>query len=644
MQRLHIFRAYYFYGEHMSQRTVTVDGKSISTDGSIIRDVVRDKRAVAARVGGRLVDLSAPLDEGQDIETVPADSDEGVHIIRHSAAHVMAEAVKQLFPDAKPTIGPATEDGFYYDFDREASFTPEDLEKIEQKMEELVKADLPFIRKDMSRQEAMAFFRERGEPYKVEIIQDMDDEVCDVSLYEQGSFVDLCRGPHVPSTGYIKAFKLLSIAGAYWRGDEKNRMLQRIYGTAFGSPKELKNHLNFLEEAKKRDHRKLGRELDLFMFSDDAGPGLVIYMPKGGRLRSLIEEFEKKLHFRRGYDIVYGPNILRGRLWEISGHMDNYKENMYFTELDSQLYGIKPMNCLSHIMIYKSKVRSYRDLPLRYFEMGSVTRNEKSGVIHGLLRTRQFTQDDAHIFCRPDQLIGEITAIIDMVAEVMAVFGFSYDMEISTRPEQSMGSEEMWDLATQALKDALDKKGLPYDINEGDGAFYGPKIDVKIKDAIGRSWQCATIQCDFNLPERFDIHYIGSDGERHRPVMLHRVILGSIERFIGVLIEHFAGAFPVWIAPVQAVVMNITDTQADYAADVAARLRASDVRIELDTRNEKIGYKIREARQQKVPYMLIIGDREKEEGTVTVRERSGDQQTMTADEFIRIVRQAQPVI
>ncbi len=628
----------------MSQHTVTVDGKSISTDGSIIRDVVRDKRAVAVRIDGRLVDLSTPLAEGQDIATVPADSGEGVHIIRHSAAHVMAEAVKQLFPDAKPTIGPATEDGFYYDFDRSQSFTPEDLEKIEKKMEELVKADLPFIRKDMSRQEATAFFREKGEPYKVEIIQDMDDEVCDVSIYEQGSFVDLCRGPHVPSTGYIKAFKLLSIAGAYWRGDEKNRMLQRIYGTAFGSPKDLKSYLNFLEEAKKRDHRKLGRELDLFMFSDDAGPGLVIYMPKGGRLRSLIEEFEKKLHFRRGYDIVYGPNILRGRLWEISGHMDNYKENMYFTELDSQLYGIKPMNCLSHIMIYKSKVRSYRDLPLRYFELGSVTRNEKSGVIHGLLRTRQFTQDDAHIFCRPDQLIEEITAIIDMVSEVMAVFGFSYDMEISTRPEQSMGSEEMWDMATQALKDALDKKGLPYDINEGDGAFYGPKIDVKIKDAIGRSWQCATIQCDFNLPERFDIHYIGSDGERHRPVMLHRVILGSIERFIGVLIEHFAGAFPVWISPVQAVVMNITDAQADYAADVAARLRADDVRIELDTRNEKIGYKIREARQQKVPYMLIMGDREKEEGTITVRERSGDQKTMTADEFIRIVREAQPVI
>ncbi len=628
----------------MPQRTVTVDGKSVSTDGSIIRDVIRDKRAVAVRIDGIPADLSAPLAEGQNIQTVSADSDEGIHIIRHSAAHVMAEAVKQLFPDAKPTIGPATEDGFYYDFDRDESFTPEDLEKIEKKMEELVKADLPFTRKIMSRQEAETFFEKKGEPYKAEIIRDMDDDVCDVSLYEQGSFVDLCRGPHVPSTGHIKAFKLLSIAGAYWRGDEKNRMLQRIYGTAFGSPKALKDYLNFLEEAKKRDHRKLGRELELFMFADEAGPGLVIYMPKGGRLRSLIEEFEKKLHFRRGYDIVYGPSILRGRLWEISGHMDNYKDNMYFTELDSQLYGIKPMNCLSHILIYKSKVRSYRDLPLRYFELGNVTRNEKSGVIHGLLRTRQFTQHDAHIFSRPDQLIDEITAIIDMVAEVMAVFGFSYDMEISTRPEQSMGSEEMWDMATQALKDALDKKGLPYDINEGDGAFYGPKIDVKIKDAIGRSWQCATIQCDFNLPERFDIHYIGSDGERHRPVMLHRVILGSIERFIGVLIEHFAGAFPVWISPVQAVVMNITDAQADYAADVAARLRASDVRIELDTRNEKIGYKIREARQQKVPYMLITGDREKDEGTVTVRERSGDQKTMTLEEFIRIIRESHPVI
>lgn len=628
----------------MSQVTVTVDGKSITTEGSVLKDVIQNKRAVAARFDGNVLDLSAPLQDGQAIETIDMDSQEGLQIVRHSTAHVMAEAVKQLFPAAKPTIGPATEEGFYYDFDRDVSFSTEDLEKIEKKMEEIISENQPFIRKEVSKDEAKAFFQERGETYKVEIINDLGEETSTVTLYELGSFTDLCRGPHVPSTGYIKAFKLLSVAGAYWRGDEKNRMLQRIYGTAFNSPKALKEYLNFLEEARKRDHRKLGRELELFMFSDDAGPGLVIYMPKGGMLRSLIEDFEKKLHFRKGYDIVYGPSILRGRLWEISGHMDNYKENMYFTELDEQLYGIKPMNCLSHILIYKSKVRSYRDLPLRYFELGSVTRNEKSGVIHGLLRTRQFTQDDAHIFCSPDQLIDEITAIIDMVAEVMAIFGFSYSMEVSTRPEKAMGSDEMWDLATQALKDALDKKGLPYDINEGDGAFYGPKIDVKIKDAIGRSWQCATIQCDFNLPERFDIHYIGADGERHRPVMLHRVILGSIERFIGVLIEHFAGAFPVWIAPVQAVVMNITDAQADYTTDVTKKLRCSDVRAEVDLRNEKIGYKIREARLQKVPYMIVIGDREKEEGTVTVRERSGEQKTMTLDNFIKIVHDAQPVI
>lgn len=628
----------------MSQITVTVDGKSIATEGSTLRDVIRDKRAVAARVDGNLSDLSTPLASGQTIETVEADSQEGIHIIRHSAAHIMAEAVKMLFPDAKPTIGPATEEGFYYDFDRPESFSAEDLEKIEAAMEELIGKNEAFTCREMSKNDAIAFFKEKGEPYKVEILQDLGEEVEKVTIYEQGSFVDLCRGPHVPSSGHVKAVKLLSVAGAYWRGNEKNKMLHRIYGTAFSSPKALKEYLNFIEEAKKRDHRKLGRELELFMFSEDTGPGLVIYMPKGGKLRSLIEDFEKKLHFRRGYDIVYGPNILRGRLWEISGHMENYKENMYFTELDEEVYGIKPMNCLSHIVIYKSKIRSYRDLPLRYFELGSVTRNEKSGVIHGLLRTRQFTQDDAHIFCSPDQLIDEITAIIDMVAEVMAIFGFSYSMEISTRPEQSMGSEEMWDQATKALKDALDKKGLPYDINEGDGAFYGPKIDVKIKDAIGRSWQCATIQCDFNLPERFDIHYIGSDGEKHRPVMLHRVILGSLERFIGVLIEHFAGAFPVWISPVQAIIMNITDAQTDYTEQVAAKLRSNDIRIELDTRNEKIGFKIREARLQKVPYMVVIGDREKEEGTVTIRERSGDQKTMGIDDFIKIIKDAEPVI
>ena len=628
----------------MPEITVTVDGKPVSTGGATIRDLIADKRVIAARVNGVLADLSSPLAAGQTIETVKPDSPEGIQILRHSTSHLMAEAVKILYPNTKPTIGPSTEEGFYYDFDREEPFSSEDLAKIEEKMNELVKENAPFIRKEMKKADAVAYFEQKGEPYKVEIIKDLGDDVDSVSIYEQGTFTDLCRGPHVPSTGYLKAFKLLSVAGAYWRGDEHNKMLQRIYGTAFSSPKELQQYLNFLEEARKRDHRKLGRELELFMFSDDVGPGIVIYMPKGGRLRSILEDFEKKLHFRRGYDIVYGPSILRGKMWEISGHMDNYKENMYFTEVDEQVYGIKPMNCLSHIMIFKSKVRSYRDLPLRYFELGNVTRHEKSGVIHGLLRTRQFTQDDAHIFCRPDQLIEEITSIIDMVREVMAVFGFEYTMEISTRPEKSMGSAEMWEMATKALMDSLDKIGFPYDINEGDGAFYGPKIDVKIKDAIGRSWQCATIQCDFNLPERFDTHYIGSDGSRHRPVMLHRVILGSIERFIGVLIEHFAGAFPVWLSPVQAIVMNITDAQNEYAVSIAEALKEREVRTELDARNEKIGFKIREARLQKVPYMVIVGDREKDEGTITLRSRDGEQQAMRLDEFIALVKSADPVI
>ncbi|MGC9325620.1 MAG: threonine--tRNA ligase [Desulfomonilia bacterium] len=628
----------------MSEMNVTVDGKSVSTGGSIILDVVKDRNVVAARINGDLVDLSAPLADGMSIETVRMNTPEGNDIIRHSTSHIMAEAVKLLFPDAKPTIGPSTEDGFYYDFDRQETFSAEDLEKIEKKMEELVQEDAPFVRTEMKKEEAREFFKERGEPYKVEIIDDLDDDVQSVSLYEQGTFVDLCRGPHVPSTGYIKAFKLLSLAGAYWRGDERNKMLQRIYGTAFSTEKELKQHLTFLEEARRRDHRKLGKELELFLTSDELGPGMVVYMPKGGMLRTLLEDFEKRLHFKRGYQIVYGPSILRGKLWEISGHMENYKENMYFTELDGQLYGIKPMNCLSHILIYKSKVRSYRDLPLRYFELGNVTRHEKSGVIHGLLRTRQFTQDDAHIFCRPDQLIDEITAIINMVEDVMAVFGFEYTMEISTRPEKSIGSDQDWEMATTALKEALDTRGFPYEINEGDGAFYGPKIDVKIKDAIGRQWQCATIQCDFSLPERFDASFIGSDGEKHRPVMLHRVILGSIERFIGVLIEHFAGAFPLWLAPVQAVVMNITDNQAEYAAQIADTLREAEVRVEVDARNEKIGYKIREARLQKVPYMIIVGDREKQENTIALRDRDGNQRTLGVDAFVSLVKEAQPVI
>ena len=620
--------------------TLMLDGTAVPF-GKTIRDLVKGRDIIAAKINGNAVDLLTELTGTETVETIKADSKEGLDVIRHSCAHIMAEAVKMLFPDARPTIGPSTEDGFYYDFDRNTPFTLDDLGKIEGKMVELIKADQPFIRKELSRKDAIAYFEKSGEPYKVEILNELTEP--EVSIYEQGSFVDLCRGPHVPSTGYVKASKLLSVAGAYWRGDEKNKMLQRIYGTAFASKDALKEYLNFLEEAKKRDHRRLGKELELFMINDDIGPGMVVFMPKGGLLRSILEDFEKRLHLKNGYDIVYGPSLLRGRLWEISGHMDNYKENMYFSEVDGQLYGIKPMNCLSHIQIYKAKVRSYRDLPLRYFELGSVTRHEKSGVLHGLMRVRQFTQDDAHIFCRPDQIVEEITSVINLVEKVMAIFGFNYEVEVSTKPEKSIGSDEDWALATSALIESLNKKGLPYDINEGDGAFYGPKIDIKIKDAIGRKWQCATIQCDFALPQKFDIHYIGADGGKHRPVMLHRVIFGSMERFIGVLIEHYAGAFPLWIAPVQAVVMNITDSQMDYARNVTERLKDAEIRVEFDDRNEKIGFKIREARLAQVPFMLVIGDREKSEDIIMVRDRSGQQNPSSVEEFIKMVKNAIPL-
>jgi len=630
----------FIYGDRMSE-TVMLDSKEVPA-GNTVKELMKGRDVVAAIIGGKAIDLSTKLTGGEIIHTIKGDSKEGLDVIRHSCAHIMAEAVKILFPDARPTIGPSTEDGFYYDFDRDTPFSVEDMEKIENKMAELIKADSPFIRKEMSRQDAIDFFSKACEPYKVEILNEIEGQ--DVSIYQQGSFIDLCLGPHVPSTGYIKAFKLLSVAGAYWRGSEKNKMLQRIYGTAFASKDALKEYLNFVEEAKKRDHRKLGKELELFMINDEAGPGLVIYLPKGGMLRYLIEEFDRKLHLRNGYQIVNGPYILRGRLWEISGHMDNYQENMYLSEIDDQVYGIKPMNCLSHILIYKSKVRSYRDLPLRLFELGTVTRREKSGVLHGLMRVRQFTQDDAHIFCRPDQIVEEVSAVIDLVEKVMTVFGFNYEMEVSTRPEKSIGSDEDWEMATNVLIESLDKKGLKYDINEGDGAFYGPKIDIKIKDAIGRKWQCATIQCDFALPERFDIHYIGADGHKHRPVMLHRVVLGAVERFMGVLIEHFAGAFPTWISPVQAIVMNITENQADYIKEIFGKLVEADVRAELDDRNEKIGFKIREARNAKVPYMLIAGDKEKEENIVMVRDRSGEQNPMTVEEFIKIIKNANPLV
>jgi threonyl-tRNA synthetase len=614
--------------------------KKVYPAGIAPRDILQDnwiensRDMVAAELNGHAVDLSVPLTESGPLSFISIRSPKGLDILRHSTSHVMAQAVQELFPDVKITIGPAVEDGFYYDFDTPRPFTPEDLELIESRMMEIVKGELPFRRIVMPRNEAIGFFQEKNETYKVELLHQIDSE--DVSLYAQGGFTDLCRGPHIPDTGYIRAFKLTKLAGAYWRGDERNPMLQRVYGTAFASWEDLKHYLHVLEEAKKRDHRKLGRELDLFSISEDVGPGLVIWHPKGALLRYLIEEFERKEHLKRGYQLVVGPQILKKDLWERSGHFDNYREQMYFTTVDGVDYGIKPMNCLAHMQVYKSKIRSYRELPLRFFELGTVHRHEKSGVLHGLLRVRQFTQDDAHILCTPEQLNDEIIGIVKFVRDVMEIFGFEYTMELSTRPEKSIGTDEDWERATSALEKALQDLGAAYDINEGDGAFYGPKIDIKLKDALSRSWQCATIQCDFTLPERFDLTYVDSDGERKRPVMIHRVVLGAIERFLGVLVEHYAGAFPLWLSPVQAVVMTITDRQSEYAREVARKLRSHSARVEEDLRNEKIGFKIREARGQKIPYMLIIGDKEMESKTISIRKRGEDTTAaMSVETFLK---------
>jgi threonyl-tRNA synthetase len=596
--------------------------------------------AVAARINGDLLDLSRTVDGDASLEIIDVNSREGLSILRHSISHVMAQAVQETFENVKVSIGPSIEDGFYYDFDYMNTFTPEDLAKIESRMKEIVASDLPFIREEVTRDKAIAIFSAKGESYKVELINDLPADVQQVSLYSQGEYVDLCRGPHIPSTGMIKAFKLTSVAGAYWRGDEKNRMLQRIYGTGFATQKELDDHLRFIEEAKRRDHRRLGKELDLFQVNDEVGPGLIIFHPKGAMLRTIIEDWERKEHLKRGYDIVQGPQILRGELWKRSGHFDNYKDMMYFTEVEDQVYGIKPMNCLAHMMIYRSKIRSYRDLPLRYFELGTVHRHEKTGVLHGLLRARQFTQDDAHILCTPEQLNSEIRAIADFVAYAMKIFGFEYEVELSTRPAKSIGSDEDWERATFALEQSLKDNNMSYDINEGDGAFYGPKIDFKLKDALKRKWQCATIQCDFTLPDRFDLNYIGADGEKHRPVMLHRVILGAIERFMGVLIEHHAGAFPVWLSPVQATVLTVTDNHKEYAEGVFRKLLDAGVRVEKDFRNEKLGFKIREAQNQKIPYMLVIGGKEVESGCVSPRQRDGQNLgMMDPDQFINLINE-----
>jgi threonyl-tRNA synthetase len=596
--------------------------------------------AVAAKVNRVPVDLASVLSGDAAIEPIAAASAEGLSILRHSMAHVMAQAVQDTFAGVQVSIGPSIEDGFYYDFEYAESFTPQDLERIESRMREIAAANHPFERRDVSREEAVDLFSKKGERYKVELLNDLPADVKTVSLYRQNGYIDLCRGPHIPTTGMVSAFKLLTVAGAYWRGDERNKMLQRIYGTGFATQEALDEHLRLLEEARKRDHRRLGKELDLFQLSDEAGPGLVIFHPKGTLLRTIIEEWERKEHLKRGYDMVIGPQILKVDLWKRSGHFDHYRENMYFTEVDEQLYGIKPMNCLSHMLIYKTKIRSYRDLPLRYFELGTVHRHEKAGVLHGLMRVRQFTQDDAHILCTPVQLNGEIRAIADFVGYAMGIFGFEYEVELSTRPENSIGSDEDWELATRALEGALRDNGMAYEVNEGDGAFYGPKIDFKLKDALKRKWQCATIQCDFTLPERFDLSYVGEDGEKHRPVMLHRVILGAIERFMGVLIEHHAGAFPLWLSPVQAVLVTVTDKHIPFGEDVRKRLLAAGIRVEGDFRNEKLGFKIREAQMQKTPFMLVIGDREVASGQVSPRQRDGQNLgSIGVDAFIDLVRE-----
>jgi len=585
------------------------------------------EKVAAFKINGEMKDISTEIDSSVELEPVYIDSQEGLQILRHSAAHVMAEAVKDLFPGVQVTIGPAIKDGFYYDFDYERPFDAKDLPKIESKMTEIIKKDLPFIRSEVLSDEAIEFFKSQGEIYKVELIEDLSEEK--VSIYKQGNFTDLCRGPHLPSTGKIKAFHLTHVAGAYWRGDETKAMLSRIYGIAFADQESLDAHLENLEEAKKRDHRKLGRELDLFSIQEDLGPGLILWHPKGGTIRTIIEDFWRQEHYKAGYEIVYSPHIGRSKLWQTSGHLDYYQENMYSPmDIEGQEFFIKPMNCPFHIMIYRSRIRSYRELPLRWAEMGTVYRFERSGVLHGLLRVRGFTQDDAHIFCRPDQIEDEVLNCLDLTLHLLRSFGFhEYEVMLSVRdPERKqkyIGKDDMWEMAEGSLVNALERRKLSYKREEGEAVFYGPKIDIKIKDALGRAWQCTTVQFDFTLPERFDMTFIGKDGQEHRPYMVHRALLGSLERFFGILIEHYGGAFPVWLAPVQAIILTITDRNIPYGEDLLKILFGSGVRSEKDFRNEKLSFKVRDAQTKKIPYMVIIGDKEMETGNVTVRLRDG---------------------
>lgn len=605
-----------------------------------VLDIARDiseglaRAACAGQVNGETVDLRTVIDQDASLEILTAKDAEGLGVLRHTASHVMAQAVKRLYPGVKLAIGPSIADGFYYDMDFEKPLTSDDFEKIEAEMKKIVKEDLEITRFTLPRAEAIAYMQKRCEPYKVELIEDLPQDA-EISFYSQGEFVDLCAGPHLMSTKAVgKAFQILSLAGAYWRGNEKNKMLTRLYATAFAKKEDLENYITMMEEAKKRDHRRLGKELGLFMLHD-AGPGFPFYLPKGMVLKNTLLDYWRQLHKRAGYVEISTPIILNRSLWETSGHWDHYKNNMYTTVIDDQDYAIKPMNCPGGVLVYASESRSYRDLPLRMGELGLVHRHEKSGQLHGLMRVRSFTQDDAHIFMTPEQIRDEIKGVVALIDEVYSLFGFPYHVELSTRPEDSMGSDEDWEMATSALQGALDDLGLDYVINEGDGAFYGPKIDFHLVDCIGRTWQCGTIQLDFQLPQRFELEYIGADGEKHRPIMIHRVVYGSIDRFIGILIEHYAGAFPTWLAPVQAKVLPISDKYMEYAKTVRDRLDEAGIRVELDTRSEKIGYKIREAQTAKIPYMLIVGQKEEEEGTVSVRSRAaGDEGARTLEAFL----------
>lgn len=591
------------------------------------------RTAIGGEINGEPVDYVTALETDVELNLVKFEDEAGKVFLRHTGSHILAQAVKRLYPAAKLAIGPAIKDGFYYDIDTDHPFTPEDLEKIEGEMKKIIKEDHPVSRFQLPRDEAIEFVKKHGEDYKVELIEDLPEDA-PISFYQQGEFVDLCAGPHAPSTGRVKAVKLMSVAGAYWRGSEKNKMLQRIYGTAFDKKADLQAYLDKMEEAKKRDHRKIGKEMDLFSIQEE-GPGFPFFHPKGMVIRNELENFWRQEHVKRDYDEIKTPIILNEDLWHQSGHWDHYQENMYFTQIDEGNYAVKPMNCPGSILVYKRKMYSYRDFPLRMGELGLVHRHEMSGVLHGLMRVRCFTQDDAHIFMLPEQIKDEIIGVIDFVDYVYKMFGFKYHVELSTRPEDSMGTLEEWELATEALREALDARGLAYKINEGDGAFYGPKIDFHLEDCIGRTWQCGTIQLDFQMPQRFDINYVGADGEKHRPIMIHRVIFGSIERFIGILIEHFAGKFPLWLAPVQARILPISERHQEAAKALRQQLAAAGIRVELDDRNEKIGYKIREAQLQKIPYMVILGDREVEEQQVNLRSRDrGELGSVAADELV----------